>query len=590
MEKSGPTYRDAVSLAPHTSRDAREGRAYIAVIGIDEYRTWPRLNNAVSDAKGAQKLFAGVGFDLVAQPLFNENATGNALRQLVIDDLRGLGEDDSLVVFFAGHGHTIPRTYGETTVKDGYLIPVDADPEGGHAATWISLQSWLTEIARIPAKHILVVLDACHSGVALDPVLQWRSRGMENARREPFEQLRARRSRRVITSAHDNELAMDSGPVPGHSLFTGCLIEAMSGGLVANTDHEVVTGSEIGLYVQRRVSTYPRSAQTPDFGALELDDRGELLVRIRRDGADEVRSGGMLGDGDLQPIELAPTLPRVDFTVRTDAATYRVTETLARGDIATIYGGRVAASGADIALKIADHASNNDLLQYEARVLGLVLATRHETAIHFAPPRDQFRTGDGRLGSVFDRLDGLDLTAIRDVFRRRGEPGLPARHVVWILQRALAALGWAHNQGILHGNLDPSHVIVRGRDHMVWLVDWCWAVVNPAHPSQGFKALNQTYSPPEVAARGRPMPASDLYALGKCAIHVLGGDAAAKTVPDGVDPRLAHFLHYLCVESQGGRGQDAWELHTRLDKLREQIWGKHEFVPLDLSHSDNGRS
>jgi serine/threonine protein kinase len=319
-------------------------------------------------------------------------------------------------------------------------------------------------------------------------------------------------------------------------------------------------------------------------------------------GADDA-AGGLLGDGDWQPIELvpvvapppaapvvAPALPRVDFTVRTDTATYRVTETLARGEIATIYGGRAATNGAGVALKVADDASDNDLLQHEVRVLGLVLATPHKTALHFAPPRDQFRTGDGRLGSVFDRLDGLDLTAIRDGFRRRGEPGLPARHVVWILRRALAALGWAHHQGILHGNLDPSHVLVRGRDHMVWLVDWCWAVVNPAQTGQGFKALNETYSPPEVAARGRPTPASDLYALGKCAIHVLGGDPAAKTVPDGVDARLARFLRYLCVESQGGRGQDAWELYTQLDKLREQIWGKHEFVPLDLPHSNGERN
>jgi protein kinase-like protein len=341
----------------------------------------------------------------------------------------------------------------------------------------------------------------------------------------------------------------------------------------------------------------------PQVNVITIDQSSARVVDNSRStfGADDA-SGGLLGEGDWRPIELArvaaptpaevaaPALPRVDFTVRTDAATYRVTETLARGDIATIYGGRAAATGAGVALKVADQASDNDLLQHEVRVLGLVLATPSHTAIHFAPPRDQFRTADGRLGSVFDRLDGFDLTQIRDVFRGRGEPGLPARHVVWILRRALAALGWAHQQGILHGNLDPSHVLVRGRDHMVWLVDWCWAVVNPAQTGQGFKALNETYSPPEVAARGKPTPASDLYALGKCAIHVLGGDPAAKTVPDGVDARLARFLRYLCVESQGGRGQDAWELYMQLDKLREQIWGKHEFVPLDLSHPNGERT
>ena len=98
---------------------------------------------------------------------------------------------------------------------------------------------------------------------------------------------------------------------------------------------------------------------------------------------------------------------------------------------------------------------------------------------------------------------------------------------------------------------------------------------------EGFKALNETYSPPEVGERGKPTPASDIYALGKCAIHLLGGDPATKTLPD-MDPKLSRFLRYLCVESQGGRPQDAWELYLHIDKLREQIWGPHEFVPLEL--------
>lgn len=282
---TGGIFRDVASPEGQPPRRAREGRAYIAVIGIDRYRTWNRLYNAVSDAQGALRLFAGLGFELVAPALFDDGATGDALRRLAVDDLSGLGEDDSLVLFFAGHGHTVTRTYGGASVRDGYLIPADGDRPGGRAATWIRLESWLTDITRIPARHILVLLDACHSGLALGPILQWRSRGMENARREPLEQLRARRSRRIITSALDDQVAMDGGPVPGHSLFTGCLIEAMTGGLVSSTGHPIVTGSEIGHYVQRRVSEYPGSVQTPDFGALELDDRGELLVSLRSEGA-----------------------------------------------------------------------------------------------------------------------------------------------------------------------------------------------------------------------------------------------------------------------------------------------------------------
>ena len=56
--KSGNIYRDAVPSEEQASPDTRKGRAYIAVIGIDCYRAWNRLYNAVSDAKGALQLFS----------------------------------------------------------------------------------------------------------------------------------------------------------------------------------------------------------------------------------------------------------------------------------------------------------------------------------------------------------------------------------------------------------------------------------------------------------------------------------------------------------------------------------------------------
>lgn len=301
-------------------------------------------------------------------------------------------------------------------------------------------------------------------------------------------------------------------------------------------------------------------------------------------------------DGDWQAIAVvavreasvrratsSANLRRVEFAVTTDQATYQVTTTLAQGDLATVYGGHVRGSQppVQVAVKLADQSTDNDLLQHEVRVLGLLTAEAGGPTIHLAPPKDQFRSKDGRLGTVFDHLDGFDLTQVRDRCRKQGLPGLPARHLLWVMRRALAALGWAHKHGILHGNVEPSHLLIRPHDHMVWLIDWCWAVVEPAKTGQGFKAQNELYSPPEVAGHGRPTPASDLYALGKVLIHLAGGDPATKTLPD-MDPRLARFIKYLAVESQGGRPQDAWEVYQQADKVRAQIWGEHTFVPLEL--------
>src|ERR1044071_7438792 len=249
-------YRDVTEPYGARVRAAPSGRSYIAVIGIDRYRTWSRLDNAVSDARGAMDLFLHLGFELTSPPLFDDQATGAALHRLVTSDLTRLRKQDSLVVFFAGHGHTVTRSFfGGASVKDGYLIPVDGGAPDRSTCTWIRLDSWLKDITRLPAQPAI----------------------------DPMDKLRARRSRRIITSALEDQVAMDRGPVPGHSLFTGCLIEALTHGLRSATDATLVTGSEIGLYVQRRVSGYENSSQTPDFGTLELDDRGELVIRLPRD-------------------------------------------------------------------------------------------------------------------------------------------------------------------------------------------------------------------------------------------------------------------------------------------------------------------
>lgn len=274
------THRPSRTLARSSAANravGSRGRNVIAAIGIDGYQRWPRLGNAVRDAMGALQLFQRLGFESVTEPLLDHRATGGALQALVTDDLAGLGPDDSLVLFYAGHGGMRQHHLGDRMVRTGYLIPVDASDAPGKVSTWIELEGWLRAVALLPARHVLVILDACHSGIALDPAIRWRD--VSWVGEAPLPTLNARRSRRIITSALDDQLACDGGPVRGHSLFTGCLIEALTGGLRARHGG-VATGSELGAYLQRRVESYPGSSQTPDFGAFAFDDRGEMLIPV----------------------------------------------------------------------------------------------------------------------------------------------------------------------------------------------------------------------------------------------------------------------------------------------------------------------
>ena len=271
--------RNLMAIPDDETEPGRRGRNIIAVIGVDDYAAWRKLHNAVSDAKGVRELFVEkLGFKELAPPLFNADATQQSITSLLQDELATrLEPDDSLVLFFAGHGHTESSQIGSKKVKTGYLIPVEARlPQEHKFSTFIKLDSFLKDMAKLPARHVLLILDACYSGFALGETVQ-----VLRSHERYSDDLSRRLSRRVITSAMDDQPALDNGPIAGHSLFTGTLIEGVDSGQADGDSKGFVTSSELALYVQNRVSSASQSKQTPDFGSFELDERGELVISLR---------------------------------------------------------------------------------------------------------------------------------------------------------------------------------------------------------------------------------------------------------------------------------------------------------------------
>lgn len=394
-------------------------------------------------------------------------------------------------------------------------------------------------------------------------------------------------------------------PVPGFFELRGVLQLAPSGGTASFFRFEGVTFRVGAAGDAPRVSVVnidQSSARVVDNSrsqfALPADDRGGLVgdgdfraVTLRPLAAAEAGSliPGLAVSGaqdvqDRQPrAPLIQTGASVRFTVKTELAQYEVSSVLAHGELATIYEGRRTSDGKRVAVKIAEDSADNDLIQAEVSALRLLRSEESRQLKHLPVVLDQLHTRDGRLGTVLELLDGIDLFKVRE----RLPGGLPPQHLIWVMRRCLSVLGWAHSRGVLHGNLDPAHILIRASDHNVWLIDWCYAIVNPARTGQGFRCLNEEYSPPEVAARKPPLPSSDLYSLGKCMFFALAGNPKEKTLPgsilgEPIDERLQRFLQFCVMESPIQRVQDAWDSYRYLDRLREQIWGPHRFIELVL--------
>jgi serine/threonine protein kinase len=260
-----------------------------------------------------------------------------------------------------------------------------------------------------------------------------------------------------------------------------------------------------------------------------------------------------------------------------EGAVYQVEGALARGDFADLYRGR-GAQGAAV-LKIARERADNDLLLNEARVLRKLWAQPARQQKHLPALWDAFTTAEGHAGLALSRVEGAwDLHQVK----ARHPAGLPLEHLVWIMERSLSVLGYAHSQGVLHANVEPAHLLVRPQDHNVILLDWSCAVVEPARTGEGFRYLNEGWSAPEVSRRQPPLPAADLYALGRVMIWLAGGDVEARTLPEGVDERLVRLLRFCTLASPLQRAQDAWELYTQLRALREALFGGRRFRRLSM--------
>jgi peptidoglycan/xylan/chitin deacetylase (PgdA/CDA1 family)/uncharacterized caspase-like protein len=252
----------------------RESHALI--IGINDYQKWPKLSYAVNDARAMKDaLIQEMKFKPENVTLLTDSA---ARRDRIISELSEtlgdparVGEQDRLLVFYAGHGATKKLPTGRSI---GYIIPVDADVKNydGQAISMTQIQD-INEA--IPAKHVYFIMDACYSGLALT---RGGGQGSSGDPQRYIKEVTARRARQMLTAGGADEEVSDGGP-NGHSIFTWTLLQGLSGGADLNADG-FITASELGAFVAPSVSSL--SKQTPAFGNLVGSAGGEFIFTTGR--------------------------------------------------------------------------------------------------------------------------------------------------------------------------------------------------------------------------------------------------------------------------------------------------------------------
>jgi WD40 repeat protein/uncharacterized caspase-like protein len=235
----------------------RKGTAYIIAVGVNEYAN-PQYNlkYAAADARDfgdeVRKRQAQLGeFDHVeVVQLLDQNATKEnilaAIKRLAgepgapslkagpLDALKRVEPEDTVIIYYAGHGTAQAQRF--------YLIPHDLGYTGertklteeglktilAHSISDLELE---TAVEGLDAGHLLLIIDACNSGQALEA--EEKRRGPMNSK--GLAQLAYEKGMYILTAAQSFQAALEAAQL-GHGYLTYALVEEGLKTPVADTE------------------------------------------------------------------------------------------------------------------------------------------------------------------------------------------------------------------------------------------------------------------------------------------------------------------------------------------------------------------
>ena len=204
----------------------RKARTHLLAIGINRYAD-PRMDlvYAVPDATALEEaLRKGLSSPGKVRTLTDAQATRQGIVEALADLAREAGPEDTAIVSFSGHGLRLRDHF--------YLVPQDLGPGGPGSASKalagaVSDSDLEEALLPVQARNVLLVLDACHSGQALE-ASDWR-RGPVNAR--GLGQLAWEKGMEVLAASQSQEAALEAWEVGGvalkHGLLTWALLEGL---------------------------------------------------------------------------------------------------------------------------------------------------------------------------------------------------------------------------------------------------------------------------------------------------------------------------------------------------------------------------
>lgn len=303
---AAPADERGVAVRPADGAAQFYGSSWAVVVGVDRFRSSrvPPLNYAVNDARSVAGALETLGFRSEhIHVLVNEDATRASIERVLSSVVRRAAKrDDRLFVFFATHGLTMQLPHGG---EEGYLLGHDSEPDD-LPLTAISMQQLKQIGQRIPAKHILIAVDACYSGFSLV-----RAQPPTTVDQRYLDLITRSRAIQILTAGRRDQPVIED---QGHGVFTRTLLAGLAGHADQDGD-ALVTAAELGAWMHPRVAQASGFKQDMQWGSLDGEGQfvfvlppvdGRPKTTVARRGATTAPPGPPSG---RQPLATPPTTP-----------------------------------------------------------------------------------------------------------------------------------------------------------------------------------------------------------------------------------------------------------------------------------------
>ncbi len=207
-----------------TGHPAQEPRIIVSGVGINDYADKTlRLDFAVPDATAMVAALAKSEGTKTHQRggkttfLHLDAQAGRASLLKHLDELRHTSPEDTVILFLAGHAKAVGDSW--------YFLPVEA--AGLHSdshvrSVGLSSAAMADALVRVPAGTIVLVIDACQSGAAIDAFDGF-------AQRRAVTGLSSEAGITVMAATRADQLALEFDAL-GHGLFTYTMLRGLTKG------------------------------------------------------------------------------------------------------------------------------------------------------------------------------------------------------------------------------------------------------------------------------------------------------------------------------------------------------------------------